>query len=63
MPRSHIHGSPHRFYYGLDLTDDLGNAIFRSLIGMHYISMITDAISKATDQYGLPLMMSDCIRG
>ena len=29
MPRSHIHGSPRRFYYGLNLTDDLGNANFR----------------------------------
>ena len=27
MPRSHIHGSPRRFYYGLNLTDDPGNAI------------------------------------
>ena len=33
MPRSHIHGSPRRFYYGLNLTDDPGNAnvIFISL--------------------------------
>ena len=23
MPRSHIQGSPHRLYYGLNLTDDL----------------------------------------
>ena len=22
MPRSHIHGSPCRFYYGLNITDD-----------------------------------------
>ena len=35
MPRSHIHGSPHRFHYGSNLTDDPGNAIFRSLIRMH----------------------------
>ena len=25
--------------------------------------MITDAIRKAADQYGLPRMMPDCIRG
>ena len=37
MPRSHIYGSPRRFYYGLNLTDDPGNANFRSPIRMHYI--------------------------
>ena len=40
MPRSHIHGSPRWFYYGLNLTDDTGNANFRSPIRMHYIRMI-----------------------
>ena len=40
MPRSHIHGSPRRFYYGLNLMDDHGNANFCSLIRMHYIPMI-----------------------
>ena len=39
MPRSRIHGSPRRFYYGLNLTDDPGNANFRSPIRMHYIRM------------------------
>ena len=34
MPRSHIHGSPRRFHYGSNLTDDPGNAIFRSPIRM-----------------------------
>ena len=71
MPRSHIHGSPRRSYYGLNLGDDPGNANFRSPIRMHYICMIlkvplcmiTDAIRKATDQYGFPRMMPDCIRG
>ena len=60
MPRSHIHGSPRQFYYGLNLTDDPGNANFRSPIRMHYIRiiMLTDAIRKATDQYGLPRMIS-----
>ena len=50
MPRSHIHGSPRRFYYGLNLTDDPRNANFRSPIRIHYIRMITDAVRKATDQ-------------
>ena len=40
MPRSHIHGSPRRFYYGLNLTDDPGNANFHSPIRMHYKQMI-----------------------
>ena len=40
MPRSHIHGSPRRFYYGLNLTDDPGNANFRSPMLTHYIRMI-----------------------
>ena len=40
MPRSHIHGSPRRFYYGLNRTDDPGNANFRSPIRSHYIRMI-----------------------
>ena len=35
MPRSHIHGSPHRFHYGLNLMDDPGNDNFRSPIQMH----------------------------
>ena len=33
-------GSPRRFHYGLNLTDDPGKANFRSPIGMHYIRMI-----------------------
>ena len=40
MPRSQIHGSPRRFYYGLNLTDDPRNANFRSPIRMYYIRMI-----------------------
>ena len=40
MPRSHVYGSPRRFYYGLNLTDDPGNVNFRSPIRMHYIRMI-----------------------
>ena len=37
MPRLHIHGSPRRFHYGSNLTDDHGNANFRSLIRMHNV--------------------------
>ena len=35
MPRSHIHGTTPRFYYGSNLTDAPGNAIFRSPKRMH----------------------------
>ena len=35
MPRLHIHGSPCRFDYGFNLTDDPRNANFRSPIQMH----------------------------
>ena len=35
MPRSHTQGSPRRFHYGLNLTDDPENANFCSLIWMH----------------------------
>ena len=34
LPRSHIHGSPRRFHYGSNLTDDPGSAIFRRPIRM-----------------------------
>ena len=51
MPRSHIHGSPRRFYYGLNLTDDPGNANFRSQIRMHYISTTYD-YGCNTESYG-----------
>ena len=40
LPWPHIHGSPRRFYYGLNLTDDPRNAYFRSPIRMHYIGKI-----------------------
>ena len=40
MPRSNIHGSPRLFYFGFNLTDDPGNANFRSPIRMHYNCMI-----------------------
>ena len=40
IPRSRIHGSPRRFYYGLNLTDDPWNANFHSPIRMHNTRMI-----------------------
>ena len=38
MPRSHIHGSPRRFHYTSNPTDDPGNDNFRSPIRMHNAS-------------------------
>ena len=60
MPRSHIHGSPRQFYYGLNLTDDLGNANFRSLIGMYYIRMIKYYYVLLRMQYGKLRTNKDC---
>ena len=52
MPRSHIHGSPRRFYYGLNPTDGPGNANFRSPIRMHYIRTTTYDYGCNTESYG-----------
>ena len=41
MPRSHIHGSPRRFLYGSNPTDDPGNDNIRSPIRMHNASTTT----------------------
>ena len=41
MPRSHIHGSPRRFHYGSNPTDDPGNDNFRSPIRMRNASTTT----------------------
>ena len=41
MPRSDFHGSTSRFHYGSNLTDDPGNATFRSPIRMHN-GVVTD---------------------
>ena len=60
MPRSHIHGSSRRFYYGLKLTDDLGNANFRSPIRMHYIRMIKYHYVWLQMQYGKLRTNTDC---
>ena len=60
MPRSHIHGSPRRFYYGLNLTDDPGNAYFRSPIRMHYIRMTKYYYVWLRMQYGKLRTDTDC---
>ena len=52
MPRSHIHGSPRRFYYGFNLTDDPGYTKIRSPIRMHYIRMIKYYYVGLRMQYG-----------
>ena len=55
MPRSHTHGSLHPFYYGLNLTDDPGNANFCSPIQMNYIlwlSTTTYDYECNTESYG-----------
>ena len=60
MPRSHIHGSPRRFYYGLHLMDDPGNGNFRSPIRMHYIRMIKYYYVCLQMQYGKLRTNTDC---
>ena len=53
MPKSHIHGSPRRFHYGLNLTDDPGNAVFRSPIRMHSgVATGFDLSTKEEDRKG-----------
>ena len=51
MPRSHIHRSPHRFHYGLNLTDEPGTANFRSQIRMHS-GVATDFDVSTKDKVG-----------
>ena len=60
LPRSHINGSPRRFYYGLNLTVDPGNANFRSLIRVHYIRMIKYNYVWVRMQYGKLRANTDC---
>ena len=60
MPRSHIHGSPRLFYYGLNLNDDPGNANFRSPIRMHYKRMIKYYYVWLRMQYGKQRTNTDC---
>ena len=58
--KSHIHGSPCRFYYGLNLTDDPGIANFRSLIRMHHIRMIKYYYIWLRMQYRKLRTSTDC---
>ena len=58
--RSHIHWSPCRFYYGLNLTDDQGKTNFRSLIQMHYIHMIKYYLVWLLMHYGKLRTNTDC---
>ena len=37
ISRLHIHGSPPRFHYGSNFSDDHGNANFASSIRMHNV--------------------------
>ena len=63
MPRSHIHESPRRFYFGLNLTDVPGKANFCSPIRMHYIRMVKESygpIRIAT--YVLPWLIRRPVR-
>ena len=61
MPRSHIHGSPHRFHYGSNPTDDPGNDNFRSPIRMHNASTTTCTYDYGcnTKIYGLIQIATD----
>ena len=62
MPRSHIHGSPRRFYYRLNLTDDPGpgNANFRSPKQMRYLCIIYYYYVWLRMQYGNLRTNRDC---
>ena len=60
LPRSHIHGSPRQSFYGLNLTDDPGNANFRRPIRMHYIRMIKYYYVWLRMQYGKLRTNTDC---
>ena len=53
MIRSHIHGSPRRFHYGSNPTDDPGNDNLRSPIRMHNASTTTYDYGGNTEICGL----------
>ena len=59
MPRSHIHGSPRRFYYGSNPTDDHENDNARSPIRMHNASTTTYDYGCNTEIYGLIRIATD----
>ena len=59
MPRSHIHGSPRRFHYGSNPTNDPGNYNFRSPIRMHNANTTTYDKGCNTEIYGLIRIAKD----
>ena len=59
IPRSHIHGSPRRFHYGSNPTDDPGYDNFRSPMQMHYASTTTYDYGCNTEIYGLIRIATD----
>ena len=59
MPRSHIHGSPRRFYYGSNPTEDPGNDNVRSPIQMHNASTTTYDYGCNTEIHGLKQIATD----
>ena len=59
MPRSHIHGSPRRFHYGSNPTDDPGNDNFLSPIQMHNASTTAYDYGCNTEIYGLIRIATD----
>ena len=59
MPRSHIHGSPRRFHFGSNPTDDPGNDNFRSPIRVHNASTTTYDYGCNTEIYGLIRIATD----
>ena len=60
MPRTHIHGSLRRIYYGLNRTDDPRNVNFRSPIRMHYIRIFKYYYVWLRMQYGNLQTNTDC---
>ena len=59
MPRSHIHGSPRRFHYGSNPTDDHGYNNFRSPIRVRNASTTTFDYGCNTERYGLIQIATD----
>ena len=59
MPRSHIHGSPRRFHYGLNPTDDPENDNVRSPIRVLYASTTTFDNGCNTEIYRLIRISTD----
>ena len=59
MPSSHIHGSPRRFHYGSNPTDNPGNDNFRSPIRMHNGSTTTYDYGCNTEINGLIRIATD----